>query len=179
MRSHEKIFIYQLKDALWFWVYIPSAVIVSGLFLDYICGFSRYACSRFVLALAVFLIVLGCALIFISMNELKLLGQGTPNPKFPPKQLVTSRSYALCRHPMFLGYDLAAFGVLIMIGSPCAIFVSFPSFLYFETRHLKQEEQRLAKRFGDSYKAYCRVTPLLISFTKPRAFSCGRMRDMK
>ncbi|MDA8165532.1 MAG: methyltransferase [Desulfobacteraceae bacterium] len=66
----------------------------------------------------------GLLLIRRAMRDLEALGQGTPNPARPPRRLVTAGSYRWCRHPMFLGYDLAALGVVVLCRSLGALAIS-------------------------------------------------------
>lgn len=174
---HGKILKYQLKDTLLYWIYIPAAVIGGGILVDLALGLSRFGRHTIISALAALLLVAGAAMIFRSMRDLEVLGHGTVNPKSPPKRLVTSGSYALCRHPMFLGYDLAALGVLLLIGSPGTLFAAYPVMILLEWRFLRREEQKLERRFGDQYRSYRDRTPFLLPFTKGHAARSDRPKE--
>jgi len=151
---NEKIWKYQLRDALIYWIYIPASVIATGKVIDMLFGFSLLPDHAAVSAAAVLLLVCGSAIIWISMNDLTRHGGGTANPLYPPRALVSQGVYSISRHPMFLGYDIAALGVVLLFHSISMLVISYPLFMYFEIRFLKREEALLEKRFQDKFIDY-------------------------
>jgi len=158
---------FQLRDALIYWLYIPAGVIGSGLLLDRFFGLPHFRRVGLFYAAAVTLIGLGSWLMHRSIRDLERYGGGTPNPRRPPKRLVTKGVYRLCRHPMFLGYDLAALGVVLLWRSPSMLLASFPLMLIFEVLFLNKEEKYLARRYGESFTAYKRKTAMLLPAFHP------------
>jgi len=153
----------QVRDALLYWVVIPAAVIGGGAALDRLLGLPRIPRRAAVTALSVALLIAGNLLVAWSMRDLARFGEGTPNPLAPPRRLVVEGSYALCRHPMFLGYDLAALGVVLLTGSAGALLVTYPAFLCCEALFLKKkEEPSLERRFGEVFREYRRRVPFLV-----------------
>jgi len=152
----------RLRDALIYWLYIPAAVIAGGKVVDLLLGLPGLPWGRWWSAAAVALLAAGGWLIDRSTRDLQRLGGGTPNPRFPPRNLVTGGVYAWCRHPMFLGYDLAALGVVLLWRSPGMLGLAFPLFIALQLRFLRKEEALLRKRFGLAFEAYRRSVPLLI-----------------
>lgn len=100
---NREIWRFQLRDALIYWLYFPASVIGSGLLLDRFFGLPHFHWAELFYAAALTLIGLGGWLMHRSIRDLDRYGDGTPNPRRPPKRLVTEGIYRLCRHPMFLG----------------------------------------------------------------------------
>lgn len=159
---HKDIWKKQLADALLYWVYIPAAVILSGKGIDYLFGLPAWPGPEAALFLAVPCLLIGVVLIWWSIRDLAVHGDGTPNPFRPPKRLVTEGSYRLCRHPMYLGYNLAALAVVLLFSSPAMLFISYPLFLLYEVRFLRKEEAILEKRFRSTFATYRASVPFLI-----------------
>lgn len=152
-----------IRDALTYWLYIPAAVIGGGKLTDLLLGFRRLPPSQWVTAGALMLGVAGIILIQKATRDLQLYGNGTPNPMAPPQRLVTAGSYAFCRHPMFLGYDLAALGAVLLCRSWGMLTSAYPLFILLQNRFLRcREESLLLKRFGTDYHVYREQVPLLV-----------------
>lgn len=160
---------YQLRDALIYWCLIPAAVIFGGMAADHLLDLPEIPPAPWLMALAFVLLVAGLLLIWRSMKDLADAG-GTPNPRRPPRKLVTSGSYSLCRHPMFLGYDLCALSVVLFWRSPGMIFISFPIFIFFEIRFLQKEEKILSLKFKQSFADYQEGTSFLLPWSFIRNF---------
>lgn len=152
---------FQLRDAAFYWIAIPAAVIVSGKAADFLFGLPLFSLPPFLAALAIILLPAGFILIWLSMQDLANAG-GTPNPRRPPKKMATSRSYSVCRHPMFLGYDLCALSVILFWGSTGMLVVSFPLFLLLQVWFLRREEKILLCKFKQAYADYVSRTPFLL-----------------
>lgn len=157
---------HQVRDALVYWVYIPLAVIGGGLMLDRLEALPGMSASGVLTGLAVALLAAGLLFIQWSSSDLMRIGGGTPNPKAPARRLVTGGSYAICRHPMFLGYDLASLGVVLLCRSWGMVLETWPVMLLLQLRFLRGEERILSRRFGEEWEAYCRRVPFLF----PRLF---------
>lgn len=152
---------YQLRDAALYWLVIPAAVIASGKAVDFLFNLRVLSSPPYFTAVTLILLLAGVVLVWLSMMDLARAG-GTPNPRRPPKKIVTSNTYSLCRHPMFLGYDLCAFAVVLYFGSPGMLLVSFPVFLLLQVRFLRKEEQILLRKFKKAYADYADRTPFLL-----------------
>ncbi len=135
--------------------------------LDRFFGFERWPSSGLRDAAAICLVGLGGWLMQRSIVDLARYGDGTPNPHRPPKRLVIHGVYRLCRHPMFLGYDLAALGVVLVCRSPAMLVFSYPLFLLLEIRFLQKEERYLHRRYGESFRVYRDKVPLLLPSCNP------------
>jgi protein-S-isoprenylcysteine O-methyltransferase Ste14 len=150
----------RFRAALLYWLLIPAAVIGSGLLLDRVLPSWRP--DGWLMFPGILLLVAGCALVQKATIDLSRYGDGTPAPQDPARRLVTAGSYAWCRHPMFLGYDLAAWGVGLLLVSPGMLLVSLPVMLLWQWFFLRREERLLAKRFADSWPGYRQRVPLLL-----------------
>lgn len=159
---------HQLRDALVYWLYIPGAVILSGLLLDLLGGFPSLPGGKSLVVGGIALITTGMFIIWQATMDLKRFGEGTPNPRRPPKVLVTAGSYRFCRHPMFLGYDCAALGVVLLFGSLAMLLVSYPIFICLQVCFLRKEERYLAHRFQQRFATYQQQVPFLIPFHHKR-----------
>jgi protein-S-isoprenylcysteine O-methyltransferase Ste14 len=152
----------QLRAAFLYWVLIPAAVLGGGKGVDLLFGLRPWKANPILSGLAVAAIGGGCLLIDKSTRDLMSYGEGTPNPQEPPKRLVTEGSYAWCRHPMFFGYDLAAFGVILLFRSPGMLLAAFPVMLLCQWRFLLREEDILHRRFGAAFEGYRERVPFLL-----------------
>ena len=159
----------QLRDAAFYWLLVPGAVILSGLALDRLLGIPAVPAEGGLTAGALMLLIAGAGIIAKATRDFEQLGRGTPNPLRPPKILVTTGSYRWCRHPMFLGYDLAALGVILLLHSWAMLLVSFPILLGWQFRFLRREEELLFRRFRGEYDGYRRQVPMLLPWPRPRA----------
>jgi protein-S-isoprenylcysteine O-methyltransferase Ste14 len=63
---------------------------------------------------------------------------------------------------MFFGYDLAAWGVGLLLASCGMLLVSLPVMLLWQLLFLRSEERLLAKRFPASWPEYRQRVPLLL-----------------
>lgn len=165
---------YQLRDAVIYWLLIPAAVVLSGKVIDWLFGFQQITHTVPQYIVSCFLVTPGFLLIWFSTRDLAEAG-GTPNPLRPAKKLVTSGVYAICRHPMFLGYDLCAIAVVLFMGSPGMLLGSFPVFILLEIRFLQKEEKILLLKFKNSYAEYKKNTPFLV----PMPFRSKRNLEQK
>ena len=159
---HRDIFRHQIQATLHYWGILPLLVLTPGLALDHILGLPhlRFSIPRFVLSAAC--LIIGLGFVIGATRDLQRFGDGTPSPFRPAKRLVCKGSYGLCRHPMFLGYDLVLLGVFLQTGSLGTLTVTYPLFLLFSVLHLRNEERILMSRFRQSYPSYRQEVPFLI-----------------
>ncbi|RMG68770.1 MAG: isoprenylcysteine carboxylmethyltransferase family protein [Nitrospirae bacterium] len=158
------IILYQIRDALIYWVVIPALIISSGRLFERVTGIGSIPSVMLIYPIGLILILPGLILILRSIYDLRHFGEGTPNYRKPPKRLVREGAYAICRHPMFLGYDLVALGVAVLLRSTGMLLFSIPIMLFFEVRFLRKEEERLKRRFGREFVEYSREVPFLLPF---------------
>ena len=159
---------HRLLAALFYWLWLPGLVIGSGLYLDRVLGFAPFLPGPIAKVAALMVLGLGIALIFRTERDLARLGCGTPSPMAPCRRLVTDGAFCLCRHPMSLGYDLAALAIVFFTGSPAMILVSYPLLLVWQVRALRREEEGLTRRFRDAYPVYRAKVPFLLPRLRPR-----------
>jgi protein-S-isoprenylcysteine O-methyltransferase Ste14 len=107
-------------------------------------------------------VLMGTILSLWTIVLFKTKGQGTPNPKLPPKNFVISGPYRFSRNPMASGGFLTLMGEAIVYYSPSLFGISilFGIILYFYVRFF--EEPELKKRFGVQYEDYLRRVPRFI-----------------
>lgn len=109
--------------------------------------------------LAIVLIPLGLALALHSAWLFAAVGEGTPNPKAPPKNLVVEGPYRRCRNPMMLGGWVFGIGMSLALRSPsllgaCLLIIA-AGVVYVRCI----EEPRLQLRFGQAYHSYAKSVP--------------------
>ncbi len=154
---------FQLRAALLYWLWLPGAVLSGGWLLDQLFGWDRWPLWGGLLLAAGALVVSGIWMVDRATRDFARYGAGTPAPQAPPKRLVTEGIYAWCRHPMWFGYDLAAFGIIMLCRSWGMLLVSFPIFILLQLRFLRRQEERLlVKRYQTDYLNYRDRVPLLI-----------------
>ncbi len=141
---------------------IPAGLILAGRALDRLFRLPRVALGWGNTSLGGTLGAVGFVFAMWSIGEQFTRGRGTPIPKVPSQELVTSGPYTYTRNPMALGTILMYLGVAVWIGSlMAALIVALLSALLLS--FIKQgEESALEARFGDAYRAYRRRTPFLI-----------------
>jgi protein-S-isoprenylcysteine O-methyltransferase Ste14 len=160
----------RLRAGLLYWVLIPAATIGNGWLCDrWLPTWQR---DGLTVSAGLLLFGTGVALVQKATGDLARFGDGTPAPQAPARRLVTTGSYAWCRHPMFLGYDLAAWGVALLLASPGMLLISLPVMLFLQVRFLYREEMLLEKRFHQAWRDYRERVPLLV----PRPFPSRGVR---
>jgi protein-S-isoprenylcysteine O-methyltransferase Ste14 len=139
------------------WVVTP----LLGKFFDsfYFLYQNTFADSISIILVGTFLILCGTALAFWTIFLFKTIGQGTPNPKLPPKVFVVSGPYRFSRNPMALGGLLILLGEAAIYYSPSllGLAVLYGVIIYFNA--MLVEEPELKKRFGDPYTDYLDRVP--------------------
>jgi protein-S-isoprenylcysteine O-methyltransferase Ste14 len=135
--------------SLWGWVVLRVRLIDLDRrrFLPFWTGFVGVA------ALVVgAVVVLSCVVFFV------VRGNGTQAPFDPPKEFVASGPYRLVRNPMYLGALLVVSGYGLYARSPSVLVLTVLMAVLVHLFVVFGEEPGLARRFGESYAAYCRAT---------------------
>lgn len=70
-----------------------------------------------------------------------------------PGQLVTSGPYSLSRHPMYVAWTLAYFGVALVLSSTWML-ILFPVLAVWIHVEAVREERRMVDVFGSAYTSY-------------------------
>jgi protein-S-isoprenylcysteine O-methyltransferase Ste14 len=83
------------------------------------------------------------------------LGGGGPGISVPPDHIVEEGPYRWVRNPMYLGHLIFLAGLALLLASWLGAALFAFHALWFD-RRVKEDEGRLAQRFGDDYVAYCR-----------------------
>ena len=106
--------------------------------------------------ISVVIIFFGAVIYFRCLWDFAVTGRGTPAPIDAPKHLVIKGLYRYVRNPMYIG-------VLMIILGWAAFFISYATLLYlalvwvvFQCFIMFIEEPVLHRKFGNSYKDYCK-----------------------
>jgi protein-S-isoprenylcysteine O-methyltransferase Ste14 len=113
------------------------------------------------------LLALGFAFFAASLRRFAGEGEGTLAPWDPPRRLVVRGPYRYVRNPMISGVVLFLFGeALVLLSLPHAAWAA--AFLALNSVYIPWvEEPDLARRFGESYREYCRHVPRVIPRLRP------------
>lgn len=103
----------------------------------------------------------GLGLLAWSMAVLWHEGGGLPVSALPPPRLATHGPYRLCRHPIYLGFDVAVLGAGLALGSPSLAWIVAPLLLPAWILYASLEERGLERRFGDAWRTYRRRVGML------------------
>lgn len=143
--------------ALAIWVVSPAL----GKFLDsfYFPYPKLLTDSMATLLVGVGVVLLGTILAVWTIVLFKTKGNGTPNPKLPPKKFIISGPYRFSRNPMALGGLLTLVGEAMVYYSPSLLGISvlYGLIVYFNAQFV--EEPELKKRFGVPYEDYLKRVP--------------------
>ncbi len=71
-----------------------------------------------------------------------------------PKELITEGLYSKIRHPLYLGYLLAAIGLIILVESFYGVIVLLIAIIPLIIYRAKVEEKLLLNKFGEKYLSY-------------------------
>ena len=133
-------------------VFVPAAIL-------WLTGYHWVANHPLLLAVGCVLLLCGMSLAAWTMWLFHSIGHGTAAPWDPPKRLVVAGPYRHVRNPMLTSVFLMQ-GAEALLFNSWAIFIFlvicvFANMLYFPF----VEEKNLEKRFGESYREYCRNVP--------------------
>ena len=106
-----------------------------------------------ILALIIFCVA--CYFFIFGMIEFRK-HKTTVDPRSPQKvsALVDTGVYAVSRNPMYLGFALFLFSIVIFLRSPVLIVGVILFIVYVNRFHIVPEEQALLQLFGDRYEEY-------------------------
>lgn len=86
-----------------------------------------------------------------------------------PRIFIFTGAFTLCRHPMYAGWLVASWGLLL--SKPYLLTVFYNGILTaYVVLLARQEEKRMIALFGDTYRAYRRQIPFILpyGFLKPQ-----------
>jgi protein-S-isoprenylcysteine O-methyltransferase Ste14 len=151
-----------LPAGILFLILIPYALLVVSPSLDARIGLDLLSPSPASWIVGAILLVAGLFFAQWSIITQFTRGRGTPLPMMPTQRLITTGPFQYCRNPMTLGTIVAYLGLAVgaatIIG---VIFVTaFAALLIVYLRRMEEDE--LAERFGDEYRAYRRDVPFII-----------------
>ena len=109
--------------------------------------------------IGILLIVAGIAIFSYCFGLFKIFGKGTPVPIEPPKELVIQGIYKYTRNPMYMVYMLILYGEFFILGELLLLLYAIIFMLVVHLLVVFWEEKTLQKRFGESYKNYCKKVP--------------------
>jgi 1-acyl-sn-glycerol-3-phosphate acyltransferase len=138
-----------------FWGALPATLVWLGFAIDRALDLDP---SPSLLGLVA--VVAGLGLLIWAMAELRCRGHGLPISALPPPRLVVSGPYSLVRHPVYLGWNLAVFGLGVILGSLGLAFVVAPALVPAWILYARREERGLVSRFGHAYRRYQRQVGL-------------------
>jgi protein-S-isoprenylcysteine O-methyltransferase Ste14 len=117
--------------------------------------------------IGVALLGLGLVLFVASLWRFTTEGKGTLAPWDPPRMFVVHGPYRFVRNPMIAGVILFLFGeAFALTSSPHGIWAV--CFLIINLIYIPLvEEPQLERRFGDSYREYCRHVRRFIPRLRP------------
>lgn len=78
-------------------------------------------------------------------------------PWKPTSALVTGGLYRLSRNPAYVALALCHAGLALMLGKSWTLAMLLPALLVIRFGVIQREERYLERKFGESYRAYCRT----------------------
>jgi len=149
---------------------IRSSTSLSLLVLSLVVLFGHAQTTR-----ALFSPVLGLPAIVPTMFAFWIagmaLGQVAKDRRLPqlfdvkeyPKVFFFSGAYSICRHPMYAGWLIATWGILL--SKPYLLTVLYNALItLFVVYESLREEKRMTELFGDKYLNYKKSVPFLIPY---------------
>jgi protein-S-isoprenylcysteine O-methyltransferase Ste14 len=101
----------------------------------------------------------GAAIYFWCAWDFTFAGRGTPAPIDPPKELVVRGLYRYVRNPMYVGILSILIGEALLFASWRLFEYTAVVFIFFFLFVLLYEEPMLGRKFGESYRRYCKNVP--------------------
>lgn len=86
-------------------------------------------------------------------------GRGTPIPIDPPAEFVAAGLFRRVRNPMYVGALLVLLAEALFFRSGWLLAYAVALWAALHAFVVLVEEPQLARRFGDSYRAYCAAVP--------------------
>ena len=145
-----------LKSLLWLILvaglgagYVPFALLPKSPQVE--IGFFAY--------LAFPLWLLGGVIVLWCFWDFTFKGHGTPNPRVPPKELVTTGLYRYVRNPIYVGTLTIIVGHFLWFKTIWMLAYAVLVFLVFHLFVALYEEPTLKEKFGTAYENYCESVP--------------------
>ncbi len=139
-------------------ILVLTAISVLGIAIDVVLRLPRLPTEHGRPA-GIGLIVIGIALEALSIRALWYHGKGTPNPRDPPRRLVTVGPYRFSRNPLYVARLATLLGLSLFFSSVGILTLSILLFVGLHLVVLPREEERLEGRFGRSYIDYKSKVP--------------------
>ncbi|TAA45807.1 isoprenylcysteine carboxylmethyltransferase family protein [Corallincola spongiicola] len=145
------------KQQGWIHMPVPLAILVAVLMaLSCACFDMSSLVTRtsFWLGFALCLLAASiCVAAVISFRRAKT----TVDPRFPEQsnQLVVAGVFNYSRNPMYVGFVIALFAWVLILGNPWTLLWVVAYWLFMDRYQIRHEEQALEKKFGESYREYC------------------------
>lgn len=80
-----------------------------------------------------------------------------------PKLFIFTGAYGICRHPMYAGWLIAAWG--LVLSKPYLLTLFYNVLLTWIVAYTaRQEEKQMIALFGDKYRAYQKQVPFLLPY---------------
>ena len=149
-----------LKSLL-FLVLVPGLFVGAIPFLFLMNG--PYISTGVLYNLALPLWVIGGTIVLWCFWDFIAVGQGTPAPIDPPKELVEAGLYRYTRNPMYVGVLMMLLAHFLWFGYWSLLIYVLCFFIAFHVFIIKYEEPTLTKKFGKAYKDYLKRVPRWIS----------------
>jgi protein-S-isoprenylcysteine O-methyltransferase Ste14 len=166
IKSGEKQFSTRYKIFTLAWG-ITLFIVLLPFLLTYLSSiFSGYLAidwpRKMEIIVTIFTVPLGLLFIFWTLVLQVKIGQGTPAPMVPPKKLIITGPFKLCRNPMQLGVLFYYLGIGAYFSSLTAGIIGVSIYFLFSIPYHKLiEEKELELRFGKDYINYKKTTPFL------------------
>lgn len=124
--------------------------VIAGITLNWMVGvhFSHgWGWAGLVLLAASFATVAWARRIFLRA------GTNVP-PNQPALVLVREGPYRFTRNPMYLSFVIGFIGLSLLAGAPMMLLMALPLFYFLDQHVIVPEEEYLAEKFGDDYRAF-------------------------
>ena len=86
------------------------------------------------------------------------------------QELTLTGPYAHLRHPQYAGFILVMFGFLLQWPTLLTL-VMFPVLVWMYVRLARSEEREAEAEFGETYRAYARRVPALLTVVRARTWA--------
>ena len=144
-------FIFKYRDLIFPWVLLGSILVSKPMFS---AQYQFYDSGLDLLGWMSALLGQSLRALTIGYEYIK---RGGMNKKIYAEGLVTGGVFAHSRNPLYLGNLLVLFG-LAFIANSCVVYgIAIPFFLFSYMALISAEEEFLLKKFGGTYRDYCKV----------------------
>jgi len=97
--------------------------------------------------------------IFGSLFQLKIKGKADSLGPQGTTRLEYTGVFSIVRHPMWIGFSLWSFALIMCFQSMLSLLVSAVSIILFRLASLKEDDEGI-KAFGDNYYGYMKKVPM-------------------